>query len=110
MTVQLTCPACGKADQRTTACSRCGCDLSHLQEVSIRAFGLLQQAQAALTAARWEEARQKAGESWKRLHTLEAAEACFAASTALNDTTSALSWLQMQEAMRSKDARVRFVE
>lgn len=88
----LTCPACGKPGQADAACARCGCDLSALQRVAAAAAAALAKAQTALREADWSAALDWAEDSWRLLHSTEAARLAFLAAGAQGQTARALRW------------------
>ena len=88
----LNCPACGKLNQTEAACTRCGCDLARLRAVLAAAKGALTEGRDSLRRGDWAAAMNWSEESWRLLHSAEAARLAFLAAGAMGDTRSAAAW------------------
>jgi hypothetical protein len=88
----ITCPACGKTQQATTVCARCGSELTSLYGVARAAAGALSQAHQSLRTTDWAGALKWAESSWDLCHSVEAARLAFLATAALGHTTRAFEW------------------
>ncbi len=88
----IPCPACNKADQTAATCGRCGCDLSKLHTIVAAAARRMTAAHAALVQDDWTAALAAAEQSWRLVHSYEAARLGFLAAGALGDTSLALHW------------------
>ncbi len=92
--MEITCPACGKANDLRAArtCGRCGCELEPLARILAGAVWHLKAAVTALRARAWEEALEHAECSWALRHSSRAAQAACLAALALAKTEAALQW------------------
>jgi hypothetical protein len=97
----LTCPACNKAAQSSTSCTRCGCDLSQLRAVASAAALRLAEARRALADRKWTAALSEAEVSWRLRHTAESARTAFLAATAAADSPQAIAWHRRAHALNA---------
>ena len=88
----LNCPACGKLNQTEATCTRCGCDLARLRAVIAAAKGALTEGRVSLQTGDWAGALSWSEESWRLLHSAEAARLAFLAAGAMGDTRVAAAW------------------
>jgi len=88
----ITCPACNKANQSTTVCQRCACELSQLQRVEAAATERLLAARAALAERDWAAALGRAERSWRLRNGPESARVAVLAALGTGDTERALRW------------------
>jgi len=88
----LKCPACGKLNPTEAACPRCGCDLARLRAVVAAAQGALAEGRVSLQTGDWARALSWSEESWRLVHSLEAARLAFLAAGAMGNTRTAAAW------------------
>jgi len=95
----IACPACGKTNdlRLVTVCARCACDLAPLAQIVDGALWRIKAAARDLRAGDPDEALQHAQESWALFNSPRAAQAAFAAATALGDTSAAMLWMRRAE-------------
>ena len=92
--MEITCPACGKANNLRTeaACPRCGCDLAVLARIITGATWHLQAAARELRGGAWDAALEHAEKSWSLYHSPRAARVACLAALASGASRDALRW------------------
>ena len=106
--METVCPACNKANNEETNCSRCGADLSALVQIRRSA------AQALISGTRYlkqndgRNALHQAEISWHLKNSAEAARLAFFACLHLQRFASATRWYELAMALENNPADAAF--
>jgi hypothetical protein len=90
--MELTCPACGKKNNNEPNCSRCGCEIDNLHEISKASANIYDCSCDLLQRNFTHEALKSAEISWGLVHCEKAAAVAFVASLSLSDSDVTLAW------------------
>jgi len=88
----LACPACGKGNSGTSACVRCGCDLSVLNQLRGAEETLLAEGGHQLRAGSPTRALRFAEEAWRLRNSAPSARLALLACLSLGDFAHATHW------------------
>lgn len=88
----IKCPACGKENDATAECTRCGCDLDILARIRQAAEQELFRGQESLTEGDSTAAMRHAVKSWHLKKSPEASQLAFLSSLAAGDFEQAGRW------------------
>ena len=90
--MEITCPACKKANQSGDKCLRCGCDLSMLRQIREAATRELGKAAGQLRNNNGQMALKHAKRSWKLKNSASAAKTAFMACLLMKKFDEATQW------------------
>ena len=88
----ITCPACGKKNEGAEGCTRCGCDLSILENILQTAAHKIYMGRENIKTGDPLEALRHAEESWLLKKSAAAARLAFLAALAVGDLEGADLW------------------
>ena len=90
--MEITCPACKKANQTGDKCLRCGCDLSILRQIREAATYELGRAARQLRNNNGQVALEHAKRSWSLKNSASAARTAFMACLLMEKFDEATQW------------------
>jgi Tfp pilus assembly protein PilF len=106
--VETVCPACNKANNEETHCSRCGADLSALVKIRRSAALALKIGAQYLKQNDGRSALHQAEVSWHLKNSTEAARLAFLACLHLQLFEAATRWYELAIALENNPADVNF--
>jgi hypothetical protein len=106
--VEIVCPACNKANDEETHCSRCGADLLALVQIRRSATQALNSGTRYLKQNDGRSALHQAEISWHLKKSAEAARLAFLACLHLQRFASATRWYELAVSRKSNLAEANF--
>jgi hypothetical protein len=106
--METICPACNKANNEETHCSRCGADLRELVQIRRSAAQALNSGTRYLKQNDGRNALHQAEISWHLKNSAEAARLAFLACLHLQRFTSATRWYELAVSRESNLAKANF--
>ena len=106
--MDIVCPACNKANNEETHCSRCGADLGELVHIRRSAALALKKGTQCLKQNEGRDALHQAEISWHLKKSAEAARLAFLACLHLQRFTAATRWYELAIALENNPADVNF--
>ena len=106
--MEIVCPACNKANDEETHCSRCGADLLALVQIRRSATQALNSGTRYLKQNDGRNALHQAEISWHLKNSAEAARLAFLACLHLQRFTLATRWYELAVSRKSNLAEANF--
>jgi hypothetical protein len=101
--MNIDCPACGKKNNGSPECIRCGCELEVLRNIAIAADRALDRGRQCLVQGEATAAAAEAMRSWQLKKSPAAARLAFLAYLAIGDFTKASQWYALSSQMIAGD-------
>ena len=106
--MEMVCPACNKANDEETRCSRCGADLSALEQIRRSAAQALNSGTRYLKQNDGRSALHQAEIAWHLKNSAEAARLAFLACLHLQLFEAATGWYELAIVLENNPADVNY--